>query len=100
MSAPATLIRPTPLSGTAIGLLLSEAIGEHLDDDTVAEAERLTEGNPLYVRELADSLTSGAQYCQLVFIPLALPAHGALASAPQTKPRSSTRRWSVPERSR
>lgn len=58
MSGPAAVIRPTPLSSAAIGLLLAEAIGEDLDEDTVAEAERPTEGNPLYVRELTDALSS------------------------------------------
>ena len=59
LSAPASLIRPRPLSGAAIGVLLAGAVGRGLTEDVVAEAERLTEGNPLYVRELADAL-SGA----------------------------------------
>jgi predicted ATPase len=58
LSRRASVIRPAPLSGAAIGLLLAEAIGHELGDDVVAETVRLTEGNPLYVRELADALAS------------------------------------------
>jgi len=58
LSGPATVIRPAPLSREAIASLLTRAVGRELDDEVVAEAERLTDGNPLYVRELADSLSS------------------------------------------
>jgi DNA-binding CsgD family transcriptional regulator len=58
LSGPASVIQPAPLSGEAIGLLLARAGGRELGEDVIAEAERLTEGNPLYVRELADSLAS------------------------------------------
>ncbi len=58
LSGPASVIRPAPLSAAAVGVLLAQAVGHHLDDDVVAEAEHLTEGNPLYVRELADLLRS------------------------------------------
>jgi class 3 adenylate cyclase len=85
MSAPATVIRLAPLTGAAISLLLSEAIGEHLDADTVAEAERLTEGNPLYVRELADSLTSGLDTADDPMARLRGAAPAAVARRAQTE---------------
>jgi len=53
-----SVIRPRPLSGAAIGVLLAGAVGRGLEEGLVAEAERLTAGNPLYVRELADALTA------------------------------------------
>ena len=56
LSGPAAVIGPAPLSSSAIGALLAEAVGTELDVGVVAEAERLTEGNPLYVRELAEAL--------------------------------------------
>lgn len=58
LSGPASVIRPAALSETAVGALLAEAIGQELGDEAVLEAARLTAGNPLYVRELADSLAS------------------------------------------
>ena len=61
LSGPALVIRPTALSSRSIGLLLAQAVGRKLEDEVVAEAERLTEGNPLYVRELADSFRSAAR---------------------------------------
>jgi DNA-binding CsgD family transcriptional regulator len=56
LAGPAAVLRPSPLSSVAIGELLADAIGSELEDEVVAEAERLTSGNPLYVCELADSL--------------------------------------------
>ena len=56
----ASVIRPAPLSADAIGTVLEEAVGFRLDEDVVAEAQRLTEGNPLYLRELAETLRDGA----------------------------------------
>ena len=58
LSAPASIIRPARLSPAAVGLLLAQAVGHPPEDAVVAEAVRLTEGNPLYVRELADLLSS------------------------------------------
>jgi DNA-binding CsgD family transcriptional regulator len=58
LGGPASLIRPAPLSGQAIGMLLADSVGSALDDDVLAEAERLTEGNPLFVRELAGALSA------------------------------------------
>jgi DNA-binding NarL/FixJ family response regulator len=60
LTGPASVIRPTPLGSYAIGVLLGEALKHELEDDVVAEAERLTEGNPLFVRELADALSATA----------------------------------------
>jgi DNA-binding CsgD family transcriptional regulator len=54
-----SVIRPAPLSAEAIGVLLARAVGRELGEEVVSEAERLTEGNPLYVRELAGSLAAG-----------------------------------------
>jgi DNA-binding CsgD family transcriptional regulator len=56
-----SVIRPAPLSGAAIGVLLAGAVGREFDAQVVAEAERLTEGNPLYVRELADWLSAAGE---------------------------------------
>jgi DNA-binding CsgD family transcriptional regulator len=53
-----SVIRPEPLSPAAIGLLLAGVVGREFGEELVAEAERLTEGNPLYVRELADWLSA------------------------------------------
>jgi DNA-binding CsgD family transcriptional regulator len=57
LSGSASVIQPAPLSGEAIGVLLAGAAGRDLEADAVLEAERLTGGNPLFVRELADSLS-------------------------------------------
>jgi DNA-binding CsgD family transcriptional regulator len=62
LGGPASAIQPSPLSGEAIGVLLAGAAGCELEADVIFEAERLTGGNPLYVRELADSLSrAGAE---------------------------------------
>ena len=61
LSEPATVISPAPLGGYAIGTLLGEALKREVDDDIVAEAERLTDGNPLFVRELADALSAAGE---------------------------------------
>jgi DNA-binding CsgD family transcriptional regulator len=53
-----SVIRPAPLSAAAIGVLLAGVVGREFGEEVVAEAERLTEGNPLYVRELADWLSA------------------------------------------
>ena len=58
LSGLARVLRPAPLSRQAIGSLLTPALGRKPDEVLVVEAERLTEGNPLYVRELADSLSA------------------------------------------
>jgi DNA-binding CsgD family transcriptional regulator len=57
LSGSGVVIRPGPLSGAAIGALLTGAVGREFDAELVAEAERLTDGNPLYVCELADWLS-------------------------------------------
>jgi DNA-binding NarL/FixJ family response regulator len=61
LSGPGSVIRPAPLSGAAIRVLLAGAVGREFDDAVVDEAERLTEGNPLYVRELADWLSAAGE---------------------------------------
>jgi DNA-binding CsgD family transcriptional regulator len=58
LSGPASVIRPAPLGGYAIRALLGEVLRRDLADDVVAEAEQLTGGNPLFVRELADALSA------------------------------------------
>jgi DNA-binding CsgD family transcriptional regulator len=70
LSGPASVIRPAPLSGAAVATLLAEAVGRELGDGVVGEAERVTEGNPLYVRELADSLAAADN--EAAEVPLAL----------------------------
>ena len=50
------VIRPAPLSGDAIAKVLGDAVGHEVDHNVVIEAERLTAGNPLFVRELAEAL--------------------------------------------
>jgi DNA-binding CsgD family transcriptional regulator len=60
LSGPAAVIRPAPLSRGAIGVVLSDAVGRDLSAELVSEAERVTEGNALYVRELAESLRLAA----------------------------------------
>jgi DNA-binding CsgD family transcriptional regulator len=61
LSGPASVIRPAPLSGYAIRALLGEALKRELEDAVVAEAEQLTEGNPLFVRELTDALSAAGE---------------------------------------
>ena len=56
----ASVIDVPPLSRTAIASVISSSVGRPLSEDVIDEAERLTNGNPLYVRELADSLVSAA----------------------------------------
>ena len=56
LSGRATVIRPGPLSRSAVAALLAEALDAKPEEGVAAEAERLSEGNPLYVRELVDSL--------------------------------------------
>ena len=60
LSGPALVIRPAPLSSAAIGVFLARAVGHPLEDAVVVEAARLTEGNPLFVRELADLLSAAS----------------------------------------
>ena len=56
LSSQRTVITLAPLSTVAIRSLLQDAVGSAVDDAVVAEASDMTEGIPLYVRELADSL--------------------------------------------
>jgi DNA-binding CsgD family transcriptional regulator len=58
LRGPALVMRPAPLSSVAIGVILAQAVGHPLEAAVIGEAARLTEGNPLYVRELADLLSS------------------------------------------
>ena len=50
-----------PLSTAAIASVISNAVGSQVSADLIGEAELLTNGNPLYVTELADSLTSAGE---------------------------------------
>jgi predicted ATPase len=60
LSGPAALMRPAPLSVSAVGTLLTDVVGGKLDAEVLLEAEHLTEGNPLYVCELAEALRTTA----------------------------------------
>jgi DNA-binding CsgD family transcriptional regulator len=59
LAGPAVVMRPAPLSGAAISRLLTHALGSAPPQGVVQEAERLTEGNPLYLRELVEALRPG-----------------------------------------
>ena len=56
LSRGASILNPAPLTASAVATLLSGAVGCELGEDVVAEAVRMTEGTPLFVRELADAL--------------------------------------------